>query len=186
MENQTIWFMYHTRVLGKRKQRCTLCQKSVEINDAGSPNLGFPSYSLHLRVSRQTLEKGQHLLIIRGTKSRHRVPSRHGSKARSPTALVPAGSDVVQDRRVSIQGWVDETDGSLAGIGTLLVDERDDAAECRRRCGGTVDQTETAIDCDDVVRAICGHIGVASRGLRVVVLSRGVGWLVVREVGGDG
>ena len=45
--------------------------------------------------------------------------------------MVPARCDVVQDRGVGIQGRVDETDGSLAGIGALLVDECDDAAECR-------------------------------------------------------
>ena len=47
--------------------------------------------------------------------------------------MVPAGGDVVQDRGVGVQGRVEEADGSFAGVGTLLVDEGDDAAECGGR-----------------------------------------------------
>ncbi len=100
--------------------------------------------------------------------------------------MVSARGDVVQDARVGVEGRVNEADGTFSGIGTLLVDEGDDAAECGGRCGGAIDQAQAAVDGDDVVCAVSGDVGVAADGLRVVVLGGGVGWLVVGEVGGDG
>ena len=82
---------------------------------------------------RQAHKDGQHLRVIRGPESRHRVPPTHGSEAGSSAALVPTRGDVVQDRGVGVQGRVEEADGTLAGVGALLVDEGDDAAECGRR-----------------------------------------------------
>ena len=100
--------------------------------------------------------------------------------------MVPARGDVVQDCGVCVKGGVEEADGALAGVGTLLVDEGDDAAEHGGRCGSAVDQAEATIDRDDVVCAVGGDVGVAAHGLRIIVLRRGVGRLVVGEVGGYG
>ena len=68
----------------------------------------------------------------------------------------------------------------------MLVDEGDDGTKRGRRSRGAVYQAERAVDRDDVVRAVGRDVGVASGRLRVVVLSRGVGRLVVREVGSHG
>lgn len=65
----------------------------------------------------------------------------------------------------------------------MLVDERDDATECRRRGRGAVDQADTAVDRDGIVRAVGGYVGVAAHSFRIVVLSRGIAGLVVGEVG---
>ena len=100
--------------------------------------------------------------------------------------MITTRGDIVEDGGIRVQGRVDEADGSLARIGPLFIDEGDDAAKGRRRGRGTVDQAETAVNGDDVIGAVGGHVGIASRGLRIVVLSGGVGRLVVRKVGGDG
>lgn len=100
--------------------------------------------------------------------------------------MVPTRGDVVEDRGVRIERRVDEADGCLSSIDTLLVDERDDAAESGRRGRGAINQADTAVDSDSIVCAVRGYVRVASHGLRVVVLRGGVGWLVVCEVGCDG
>ena len=100
--------------------------------------------------------------------------------------MVPTRGDVVEDAWIRVEGRVDEADGSLAGIGPLFVDEGDDAAKGRRGRRCAVDQAETAVDRDDIVCAVGRHVGVASCGLRIVVLSRGVGRLVICKIGGNG
>ena len=100
--------------------------------------------------------------------------------------MVPARRDVVEDRGVGVERGVDEADGTLAGIDALLVDERDDAAECGRGGRGAVHEAEAAVDRDDVVGAVGGDVGVAAHGLRVVVLGCCVAGVVVGVVGFDG
>lgn len=100
--------------------------------------------------------------------------------------MVSPRRDVVEDRWVRVQSRIDEADCCLSSVDTLLVDERDDTAESRRRGRGAIDQAETAVDRDNIVCTVCGYVGVPAHGLRIVVLGGGVTWLVIREVGLDG
>ena len=100
--------------------------------------------------------------------------------------MVAARGDVVEDGRVGVERGVDETDGRFARVDALLVDERDDAAECGRGGRGAVDEAEAAVHRDDVVGAVGRDVRVAPHGLRVVVLRGGVAGFVVGEVGFHG
>lgn len=99
--------------------------------------------------------------------------------------MVSTRGDVVEDGGVRVQRRIDEADCCFSSVDTLLVDEGDDAAESRRRGRGAVDQADTAVNGDGIVGAVGGYVGVAAHGLGVVVLSRRVAGLVVREVGSD-
>ena len=99
--------------------------------------------------------------------------------------MVPTRGNVVEDAGVRVEGRVDEADGSLAGIGPLFVDEGDDAAKGRRGRRCAIDQAETAVDGDNIVCTVGSHVRIASYGLRIVVLSRGVARLVICKVGGN-
>ena len=97
--------------------------------------------------------------------------------------MIPAARDIVQYGRVRVQRRVDETDGTLAAVGALFVDQGDDGAKGRGRGRGAVDEAQGAIDRDDVVGAIGGDVWVAAYSPGIVVLGGGVCRPVVGKVG---
>lgn len=88
---------------------------------------------------RQRLKNTQQFRVVRRSQTRHWVPSAHGGKARCPTPLVAPKGDVVERRRIGVDGRIDESDRLLARIDALLIDEGDDGAERRGGGGGTID-----------------------------------------------
>ena len=88
---------------------------------------------------RQRLENTQQLRVVRRSQTRHWIPSAHGGKARGPTPLVAPNGDVVERRRVGVDGRIDESDRLLARVDALLIDEGDDGAERRGGGRGSID-----------------------------------------------
>ena len=113
---------------------------------------------------RQRLKNRQQLLIIRRAQPRDGIPAGHGGKPSRAAPLVPAAGDIVEGAGIGVDGGVDEADGALAGVGALLVDQRDDAAEGRARGRGPVDELQRAVDGDDVVGAVGGDVGEGADG----------------------
>ena len=147
-----------------------------------NPSLQMPTP----RTLRQSHKNSQHLLIVRRSQPRHRIPSRYGRKPRSPTSLIAARRDIVQHAWIRIECRIEEADSALSAVNALLVDERDDTAQGRRGCRSAVDKTDGAVNSDNVVGAVGRDIRVPAYRLRVVVLGRGVSGFVVCKVGLDG
>ena len=130
---------------------------------------------------RQAQPKRQHLGEVRRAETSDWVPARSGRKARCTTALVTTGSDVVEDPGVGICGRVDEADGALTDGKTLLIYERENAAQGGGRCGSAVDQAERAVNGDDIVCAVGRDVGVTASLLAVVEAVGTVRWWMVAE-----
>lgn len=87
----------------------------------------LPTQSLWLprtyaRSLRQRQEQLLHLGIVWGSESSGGVPAFDGGKSVGATPRVGPVLDVVENMRMLIQNWVDETDWTLANRKTLLVD----------------------------------------------------------------
>ena len=84
---------------GRKEQSYTSSQKSVDRSTPIAPHIPSSSFfrPWHFKPldSRQAHKDRQHLRVIRGPESRHRVPPAHGSEARSSAALVPTRGDIV-------------------------------------------------------------------------------------------
>ena len=162
-------------------------------------------FIIFVHYSRQTHKHCQHLLVVwcacrnclvidhvisqlgkLHTKSSDWIPARHGGETRSSTPLVASRCDVIQHARVGIKGRIQEAYSSLSGVNALLIDERDDGAESRRRGWGSVNGTQRSIDGNNVVRSVSGNIRIAADCLGVVVLCCSIAGLVVGEIGLDG
>lgn len=71
-------------------------------------------------LSRQTQEIRQHLRILRRPEPSHRVPAFGRIEALRTTANIVASHDIREEAWISVDGRVEEPDGSLADGETLL------------------------------------------------------------------
>jgi hypothetical protein len=95
--------------------------------------------TLSLLPSRQSHKNSQQLQIVRRAQPRHRIPSRHRRVSVRPASRIIATLDIIEGICMRIDRRVNEADGSFAGEGTMLVDERDDGTKGWGRGGGAVD-----------------------------------------------
>jgi hypothetical protein len=107
--------------------------------------------------------------------TRSQDPNQARRKARSPTALVPARHDVVEQFWILINRRVDELHGTLPNIQPRGVDEGHDTSENRRATTCSIDKGEVTVDSDHVVYAVGGDIRDTTGSFRGVVAIGSVG-----------
>lgn len=95
-------------------------------------------------------------------------------------------------RWVLVQSWVQETDGLLASLESLVVDTSDDTSPNWSRSGSTTNESWGTHGEDDDVVTNGGNVWVATAGTIVKTVAHlgasvvWVWWVVLGEVGGNG
>ena len=132
------------------------------------------------------------LLEVGCSKTSDRVPPLPGRELARPATRVRPRPNVVERSRASgrVQERVDEPERFLALRDEVVVEERDDGREYRRRRGGAVDGDPLASQLDLASYSLCCDVGVCTAGRVVLPVVRGAerGDVVVDRgglVGGD-
>lgn len=129
---------------------------SIHINRGTSTNLtswgslGSPSPSVAL-ISTASRQCNEGLKKKMRSSTYHRIPPRRRRKPLCATSLVRALRDIIEDLRMGVCNRIDETDAAFTGVEALLIDERQDGRQSRRRGRCAIDEGEIAVNGDNIV-----------------------------------